>query len=50
MDASWDANRTVLNQGQERASAYASWQLSKIEKNYGISDKEGLAVIFAIKL
>ena len=35
--------------GHERVVAYASRRLSKAEKNYGISDKEGLVVIFGVK-
>lgn len=51
-DASRDAIGAILSQkyeGAERVVAYASRRLSKSEKNYGISDKEGLAMIFGVK-
>lgn len=47
-----DAIGAILSQrieGDERMVAYASRRLSKAEWNYGISDKEGLAVVFGIK-
>ena len=52
MDASLDAVGAILSQiidGQERVVAYASRRLSKAEKNYRISDEEGVAVIFGVK-
>ena len=52
-DASGTGLGTVLSQkdenGRERVIAYASRSLNKHEQNYGITDQEGLAVIWAIK-
>jgi hypothetical protein len=51
-DASMDAVGAILNQrieGHEKVVAYASRTMSKAEWNYAIMDKEGLALIFAIK-
>ena len=35
--------------GIERPVAYASANLSEAQKNYGITDKEGLAVVWAVR-
>jgi hypothetical protein len=35
--------------GIERPMAYASANLSEAQKNYGITDKEGLAVVWAVR-
>ena len=43
---------TILNQhidGEEKVISYANCRLSKYKKIYGISDKEGLGMIFSIK-
>jgi hypothetical protein len=51
-NASRDTIGAILSQrinGDERVVAYASCTLSKAERNYAITDKEGLALIFAIK-
>ena len=52
-DASGTGLGAVLFQkdenGRERVIAYASRSLNKHEQNYGITDQEGLAVIWAIK-
>ena len=50
-DASRDAIGAILSQkyeGAERVVAYASGRLSKSERNYGILDKEVLAMIFGV--
>ena len=52
-DASGTGVGAVLSQkddeNRERVIAYASRSLNKTEQNYGITDKECLAVIWAIK-
>jgi hypothetical protein len=42
----------ILNQridGEEKVISYANCRLSKYKKIYGISDKEGMGMIFGIK-
>ena len=52
MDASRDVVGAIPSQridGHERVVAYASRTMSKVERNHAIINKEGLALIFAIK-
>ena len=39
----------LVENGIERPVAYASANLSEAHKNYGIADKEGLAVVWAVR-
>jgi hypothetical protein len=51
-NASKDAVGAILSQmidGHEKVVAYASRTMSKAERNYVMTDKEGLALIFSIK-
>lgn len=52
IDASRDAIEAILSQvinNHEHVVAYALRRLSKATMNYGISDKEGLTVVFGVK-